>query len=51
MPGFAIDPVRVAEVPEGFAPDADGWLRVAPGTLAGAGGADGFFVARFRHTG
>ena len=46
--GFAIDPVRADELPAGFAPTAEGWLRVAPGTLAEAGGADGFFVARFR---
>jgi len=49
--GFAIDPVRQDELPDGFTPGAEGWLRVAPGTLAEAGGADGFFVARFRREG
>ncbi|GGE86630.1 RsmB/NOP family class I SAM-dependent RNA methyltransferase [Sphingomonas prati] len=48
VPGYAIDPVRVDELPHGFAPDAAGYLRVPPGTLAEAGGADGFFVARWR---
>lgn len=47
-PGFIADPVAQEELPEGFAPDAAGRVRVLPGTLADAGGADGFFVARFR---
>ena len=46
--GFAVDPVAAAELPDGLAPDASGMLRVPPGALAEAGGADGFFVARFR---
>ena len=47
-PGFALDPIRAAELPAGFAPDKQGRVRVRPGTLADQGGADGFFIARFR---
>lgn len=50
-PGFTPDPIAAHELPAGFAPDPQGRLRVLPGTLADAGGADGFFVARFRRTG
>jgi 16S rRNA (cytosine967-C5)-methyltransferase len=46
--GFAADPVDTAELPEGFAPDAAGRVRVLPGLTADA---DGFFVARFRRAG
>jgi 16S rRNA (cytosine967-C5)-methyltransferase len=46
--GFAADPVRADELPDGIAPDAAGHVRVLPGAWAAAGGADGFFVARFR---
>ena len=45
---FARDPVTADELPDGIAAGAAGRVRVLPGTLAGAGGADGFFVARFR---
>ena len=48
-PGWRIDPVRPEELPPGFAPDKVGRVRVRPGTLADKGGADGFFIARFRH--
>jgi len=34
------------ELPAGMAADADGCVRILPGTLAEAGGADGFFIAR-----
>lgn len=47
-PGFTIDPVRADELPHGLTPTAEGFVRVAPGALADAGGCDGFFVARFR---
>lgn len=43
-----IDPVRSDELPPGVAPDPRGWLRTLPGTLADAGGCDGFFIARMR---
>ncbi|SFS12031.1 RsmB/NOP family class I SAM-dependent RNA methyltransferase [Sphingomonas jatrophae] len=48
--GFVPEPIRADELPDGFVPDASGRLRVAPGTLAEAGGADGFFVARWRRS-
>ena len=47
---LTIDPIRPDELPDGLAPDADGFLRVPPGALAEVGGCDGFFVARFRNT-
>ncbi len=47
-PEFALDPVRVDELPVGLLPRADGSLRILPGTLAEAGGMDGFFIARLR---
>ena len=37
-----------AELPDGLAPNAGGWLRTLPGDLGDAGGIDGFFVARLR---
>ena len=46
--GFALEPVGGAELPNGLEPDGAGRVRVLPGALAAHGGADGFFVARFR---
>jgi len=46
--GFAIDPILAHELPAGLAPNNLGQIRVLPGALAEQGGADGFFVARFR---
>lgn len=46
--GWAIDPARVDELPNAVTPDAHGFVRTLPGTLAEAGGLDGFFVARLR---
>lgn len=46
--GFNGWAIEAHELPPGFAADADGWVRVLPGTLEPEGGADGFFVARFR---
>jgi len=43
----ALDPIRPDELPEGLRPN-DGILRILPGAFAAHGGADGFFVARFR---
>ncbi len=40
-------PIRRAELPEWLEPTSEGWLRTDPGMLAGRGGMDGFFVARF----
>jgi 16S rRNA (cytosine967-C5)-methyltransferase len=48
--GFAPVPVDPAELPAGLMPDPDGQVRVLPGMLAEVGGADGFFVARFRRS-
>jgi 16S rRNA (cytosine967-C5)-methyltransferase len=44
-PGLRLDPVTADELPPGFAP-IDGAVRVLPGTLATAGGVDGFYIAR-----
>jgi len=41
-------PIQPDEVPQAIAPTAQGWLRTDPGMLAGAGGLDGFFIARWR---
>ncbi|KUR75475.1 RsmB/NOP family class I SAM-dependent RNA methyltransferase [Novosphingobium sp. Fuku2-ISO-50] len=46
--GLAPHPITAPELPEGIAPTAEGWLRSDPGMLAGAGGVDGFFAARWR---
>jgi len=46
-PGLRLDPVTAGELPAGFNA-IDGALRVLPGTLATAGGVDGFYVARLR---
>jgi 16S rRNA (cytosine967-C5)-methyltransferase len=46
-PDFAIDPVRVDELPAGIAPAPEGWVRILPGALEAEGGCDGFFIARF----
>lgn len=48
---WRIAPVTIDELPAGFTPDKVGRVRVRPGTIAEKGGADGFFVARFRHAG
>ncbi|WP_176592509.1 RsmB/NOP family class I SAM-dependent RNA methyltransferase [Sphingobium sp. EM0848] len=45
-PDFAARPSTAAELPEGIAPTAQGWVRTLPETLAARGGTDGFFVAR-----
>jgi 16S rRNA (cytosine967-C5)-methyltransferase len=41
-------PVGAAELSAIVTPTPEGWLRTDPGMLAGAGGMDGFFIARFR---
>lgn len=43
---YAIVPVKPEELPHGVMPREDGSLRLLPGTLADAGGLDGFFIAR-----
>ncbi len=42
----ALDPIAASELPAGIGPDRNGSLRLLPGTLAEAGGVDGFFIAR-----
>ena len=46
--GYGLDAVREGELPAGLSPDPLGRVRVLPGMLADQGGAEGFFVARFR---
>jgi len=41
-------PISAAELPAGLRPTPQGWLRTDPGMLAGRGGLDGFFVARWK---
>jgi len=36
------------ELPAGLAPGPQGWLRILPGAFEAEGGADSFFIARFR---
>lgn len=45
---WKIEPVGAHELPSELVPDAHGYVRTLPGMLAGAGGFDGFFVARLR---
>ena len=42
------EPIRPDELAAGIAPTPQGWLRTHPGMLAGEGGLDGFFMARWR---
>jgi 16S rRNA (cytosine967-C5)-methyltransferase len=44
---LARDPIRPEELPDGFFPTPEGWLRTDPGMLPEHGGMDGFFIARF----
>lgn len=41
-------PIDAAELPAGIEPTPQGWLRILPGALEAEGGADSFFIARFR---
>jgi 16S rRNA (cytosine967-C5)-methyltransferase len=43
-----IDPILAEELPAGLAPAGKAWLRTDPAQLAGEGGLDGFFIARWR---
>jgi 16S rRNA (cytosine967-C5)-methyltransferase len=43
---YRIAPPQAGELPDGITPHADGYVRTLPGTLADAGGCDGFFVVR-----
>ncbi|WP_082730327.1 MULTISPECIES: RsmB/NOP family class I SAM-dependent RNA methyltransferase [Sphingomonas] len=48
---YAIDRVLPDELPTGVVAAPQGWLRTLPGTLAGDGGCDGFFIARMMRIG
>lgn len=45
---FETAPIAADELPDGFAPTPEGWLRILPGVLEDQGGADAFFISRFR---
>ncbi|HEY0014525.1 MAG TPA: RsmB/NOP family class I SAM-dependent RNA methyltransferase [Allosphingosinicella sp.] len=45
---FETAPITADELPAGVVPTAEGWLRILPGALEAQGGADSFFIARFR---
>jgi 16S rRNA (cytosine967-C5)-methyltransferase len=44
---YAPDPIRQDEIPDEM-PVKEGRLRILPGTFSEQGGADGFFIARFK---
>jgi 16S rRNA (cytosine967-C5)-methyltransferase len=46
-PDYRLDEIRLGEAPEAMRPN-NGILRILPGIFALEGGADGFFIARFR---
>lgn len=45
-PEYSIEPPATGELPDGIAAHPDGHVRTLPGTLAEAGGCDGFFIVR-----
>lgn len=45
--GLSPAPIAAEELPAGIVPTSEGWLRTHPGMLAGQGGLDGFFIARW----
>ena len=45
---FETVPISIEELPSGLSPTPGGWLRILPGAWESEGGADGFFMARFR---
>lgn len=46
--GLLSDPVEPSELPVGLLPGAGGAIRTRPSIWGGEGGADGFFIARWR---
>lgn len=46
--GLLSDPVSDHELPDGLSPTAGGTIRTLPSLWGEAGGADGFFIARYR---
>jgi 16S rRNA (cytosine967-C5)-methyltransferase len=49
--GLVPDKVEPGELPAGAAPTTGGFVRTLPGLWGEAGGADGFFIARWRKPG
>jgi 16S rRNA (cytosine967-C5)-methyltransferase len=49
--GLLHDPVDAAELPAGLAPTRQGTVRTLPSLWSAQGGADGFFIARWRRPG
>ncbi|MEA3016301.1 MAG: rRNA (cytosine967-C5)-methyltransferase [Sphingomonadales bacterium] len=45
---FDLAPIGADELPQGLSPAERGWLRILPGAFEAQGGADSFFIARFR---
>ncbi len=50
-PALTPDPVQAGELPDGLVPTREGAVRTLPSLWGEAGGADGFFIARYRATG
>lgn len=46
--GLMADPIGPAELPAGLGPTGQGTVRTLPSLWEDAGGADGFFIARYR---
>ncbi len=46
--GLVPDPIDGTELPSGLVADAKGAVRILPSTWGSEGGADGFYIARFR---
>ena len=46
--GLVPDPVEPSDLPAGLSPSAGGFVRTLPSLWGEAGGADGFFIARWR---
>jgi 16S rRNA (cytosine967-C5)-methyltransferase len=47
-PGLKPDSIRADELPSGLGPTVQGTVRTLPSLWGNAGGADGFFIARYR---
>ena len=45
-PDYRVEAPEPSELPDGITAQADGFIRTLPGTLAGLGGCDGFFIVR-----
>ena len=45
-PDYRVEAPEPSELPDGITAQADGFIRTLPGTRAGLGGCDGFFIVR-----